>query len=143
MVCLFAEHDRSCGKNNCITMSGKETLFRFGAARQTGAGYRIAGYKLPSGWDLSSARASDAPPSWEVITRGERCFPLLASYTPRPFLLLFKPRGARPSLISRSRIHRLQFKGWITPDTKSEITILREKPSIRVRMNVDLDSPLC
>jgi len=47
MVCLLAEHDRSSKKNKCThTMDEKETLFRYGSARQTSVGYRIAGYKL-------------------------------------------------------------------------------------------------
>jgi len=41
-------------------MDEKETLFRYGLARQTSVGYRIAGYKLLSDRDLSSIRANDA-----------------------------------------------------------------------------------
>lgn len=65
------------GRISAPTMGGKETLFRLSSARQTSAGYRIAGYKLLSDRDLSLIRANDAP----TVTKEKGTPPLFIFYT--------------------------------------------------------------
>lgn len=142
MVCLLAEHDRSSGKNKC-THNGRERnalSARLGSARQTSAGYRIAGYKLLSDRDLSSIRANDALAL--AVTREKGSPPLLAPYSYIEHLVAFFC-----SCLNRVALRRFRgrastdsnFKGWIGLGAESErITIPSGKPSISVRMNVDL-----